>query len=240
MSALEAIAIIPSAGQGRRMGAGAKKNYLPLLGKPVIAYTLLAFEASPLISSIVAVVSAGDEEYFRQDIVLRHGFGKVSRIIAGGAERQSSVANALKCIEGYGGVIAVHDGARPLVTHELIERTVREASESGAAVCAVRPKDTVKTGRGNIVAGTIDRAGLWSVQTPQAFRAPILFEAFRKAGEDGFSSTDESSLVERLGVEVRVVEGSYENIKITTREDLVTAGCILMARGGASTPNERT
>ncbi|MEK7680237.1 MAG: 2-C-methyl-D-erythritol 4-phosphate cytidylyltransferase, partial [Deltaproteobacteria bacterium] len=121
MSALEAIAIIPSAGQGRRMGAGAKKNYLPLLNKPVITYTLQAFEASPLVRSIVVVVCPGDEESFRQDIVLRHGITKVSKIIAGGAERQSSVANALRAIEGYGNVIAVHDGARPLVTPEIIE-----------------------------------------------------------------------------------------------------------------------
>lgn len=235
MSALEAIAIIPSAGQGRRMGPGAAKNYLPLLNKPVIAYTLKAFEASPLIISIVAVVSPGDEESFRQGIVLQHGIiRKAVRIIAGGAERQSSVANALKTIEGYSGVIAVHDGARPLVTPALIERTIKEAAKSGAAICAVRPKDTVKTGRDNIVTGTIDRAGLWSVQTPQAFRAPLLFEAFRKAGEDGFSSTDESALVERLGIEVRVVEGSYENIKITTKEDLIIAECILMARGNTS------
>ncbi|MBI5237874.1 MAG: 2-C-methyl-D-erythritol 4-phosphate cytidylyltransferase [Deltaproteobacteria bacterium] len=217
------------------MGPGAAKNYLPLLNKPVIAYTLKAFEASPLIISIVAVVSPGDEESFRQGIVLQHGIiRKAVRIIAGGAERQSSVANALKTIEGYSGVIAVHDGARPLVTPALIERTIKEAAKSGAAICAVRPKDTVKTGRDNIVTGTIDRAGLWSVQTPQAFRAPLLFEAFRKAGEDGFSSTDESALVERLGIEVRVVEGSYENIKITTKEDLIIAECILMARGNTS------
>ena len=234
MSALEAIAIIPSAGQGRRMGAGAKKNYLPLLNKPVITYTLQAFEASPLVRSIVVVVCPGDEESFRQDIVLRHGITKVSKIIAGGAERQSSVANALRAIEGYGNVIAVHDGARPLVTPEIIERTIREAARFGAAICAVRPKDTIKTGRDNIVTGTIDRAGLWSVQTPQAFRASILFEAFRKADEDGFSATDESALVERLGIEVRVVEGSYENIKITTKEDLNIAECILRARGGAA------
>ncbi len=216
------------------MGAGAKKNYLPLLNKPVITYTLQAFEASPLVRSIVVVVCPGDEESFRQDIVLRHGITKVSKIIAGGAERQSSVANALRAIEGYGNVIAVHDGARPLVTPEIIERTIREAARFGAAICAVRPKDTIKTGRDNIVTGTIDRAGLWSVQTPQAFRASILFEAFRKADEDGFSATDESALVERLGIEVRVVEGSYENIKITTKEDLNIAECILRARGGAA------
>lgn len=232
MSDLEAIAIIPSAGQGRRMGA--KKNYLPILDMPVIAYTLKAFETSPLVSSIVVAVSPGDEESFQQDIVLRHGITKAVRIIAGGRERQSSVANALKAIEGYGNVIAVHDGARPLVTADIIERTIREAAKTGAAICAVRPKDTVKTGRDNVVTGTIDRAGLWSVQTPQAFRAHILFEAFRKADEDGFSATDESALVERLGIEVSVVEGSYENIKITTKEDLNIAECILMARGAPS------
>lgn len=227
---LKTLAIIPSAGSGARMGA--KKNYLPLAGKPVLAHTIAAFESSPVIDSIITVVPKGDEAYVLETIVRPCGFKKVSRIIAGGKERQDSVGCALNDIadKGYG-VILVHDGARPLVTADIIENAVREAASNGGAVCAVPVKDTIKEAEGDRVRRTVPRDALYSVQTPQAFRADILLKAFRKAEEEGFIGTDESSLVEKAGFEVRIVKGSYENIKITTAEDMDIAECILKRRG---------
>ncbi|MBI5343917.1 MAG: 2-C-methyl-D-erythritol 4-phosphate cytidylyltransferase, partial [Deltaproteobacteria bacterium] len=196
--------------------------------------TIQAFEDCPLIDSIIAVAPQGDELTVLEDIVRPGGFIKILRIIAGGNVRQDSVGKALKEIEGRGfDVIIVHDGARPLVSRKAIEETLREASSSGAAVCAVPVKETIKEAEGGFVKRTVPRATLWSVQTPQAFKAGVLIEAFKKAEEDGFIGTDESSLVERAGFKVRVVEGSYENIKITTPEDMDIAECILKRRAGA-------
>lgn len=222
------LAIIPSAGMGRRMGS-MKKNYLSLLDKPVLAHTLAAFEASVEVDSVLIVAHPSDEDYCRTEIIARYGFKKVLRIIPGGAERQDSVWNGLKESAGFD-MIAVHDGARPLVTTDIIDRTIRAAKEHGAAIAAVAVKDTIKESLDGFISRTIPREALVSVQTPQAFRRAALMEAFEKARADGFLGTDESSLAERAGQRVKVVEGSYENIKITTREDMLFAECILKNR----------
>lgn len=235
------VAIIPSGGLGLRMGLNPlrglspfegekKKNYLPLLGRPILAHTIAALEDSQSISSIIIAVTPGDEAFCLTEIVEKQGFTKVVSVVAGGLERQDSVWHAINAIAGDFDIIAVHDGARPLVTMAIIERTVAEATTTGAAICAVRVKDTIKNVKDGQVTGTIPRGGLWSVQTPQAFRAELLIDAFKRAEADGFTGTDESSLVERLGVNVSVVEGSYENIKITTPEDLALARFILESR----------
>jgi len=226
------VAIIPSAGMGRRMGSR-KKNYLTLLDRPVLAHTLAAFENAASIQSVIIVVPPEDELFCRDEIVSRYGFKKVIAIVAGGAERQDSVKNGIKAAGSGFRLIAVHDGARPLVTPDIIDRTVEAALEHGAAIAAVPVKDTVKESSGGFVRRTVPREALLSVQTPQAFSRETLEEAFKKAGEDGFTGTDESSLVERAGFAVRVVEGSYENIKITTPEDMAFAECILKKRLGA-------
>jgi len=220
------LAIIPSGGMGRRMGSR-KKNYLLLNGVPALARALGAFEASGLITAVMVVVPAGDEEFCRNEIVERHSLKKVIGVTAGGPERQDSVYNGIRAAGGGWDYIVVHDGARPLVTPETIEDTLRAARRSGCAISAVRVKDTVKEVSEGLVKRTIPRDNLWSAQTPQAFRAEILSKAFEAAARDGFRATDESSLVERLGFEVTVVEGSYENIKITTGEDIAVAGRIL-------------
>jgi len=226
------VAIIPSAGMGRRMGSR-KKNYLTLLGRPVLAHTLEAFERSASIDSVVVVVPAGDEAFCRNEIVSKYGFKKVAAVVAGGAERQDSVSNGIKAAGGGASIIAVHDGARPLVTPEVIERVIAAACEHGAAIAAVPVKDTIKEASGGFVRRTVPRGNLLSVQTPQAFSAGVLIQAFKKALEDGFTGTDESSLVERTGVAVKAVEGSYENMKITTPEDMDFAECVLNKRSGA-------
>ena len=236
---IRAAVVIPAAGRGQRMGSpgatGAKsKNYLPLLRRPVLVHTLAAFEASFLVSEIVLVVAPPDIEYCSEEIVSGHNIKKVVKIIGGGSERQDSVANGLKVLSEAGkdfDVILVHDGARCLVTIELIEEVIRAAYEDGAAIAAVAVKDTIKQvdecGR---VESTLKRESLRAVQTPQAFRADIISKAYEEAATDGFFGTDSSSLVEEMGVEVRVVEGSYENIKITTADDLLLAEKILLSR----------
>lgn len=220
------MAVIPSGGMGRRMGSQ-RKNYLPLNGAPVLARALGPFEASALVTAVVVVVGAGDEEFCRREIVDRHSFKKVVSVTAGGPERQDSVYNGVRAAGGAWDYVVVHDGARPLVTIEVIEDTLRAAFCSGCAVSAVRVKDTVKEVSGGVVKRTLPRDLLWAVHTPQAFRADILSKALEAAARDGFQGTDESSLVERLGFDVAVVEGSYENIKITTGGDMALAGCIL-------------
>ncbi len=208
---------------------GRKKNYLKLLDRPVLAHTVGVFEECPLIDSIILVVPLPDIEFCREEIVKKYGFRKVLEVVAGGAERQDSVRNGLKRASDAG-IILVHDGARPLVTFRIVEDTIKAAHETGGAIAAVPVKDTIKEVAGGAVARTVPREALVSAQTPQAFRAGILLKAFKKAAEDGFLGTDESSIVERTGERVAVVEGSYENIKITTVEDLGIAEGILKKR----------
>ena len=226
------VALIPSAGKGVRMGSG-PKIYLDLLGKPLLAHTLLAFEKSAFVDSIIVVAPPGQTERCARDIIRPLGLKKVMHVLDGGSVRQDSVAAALSVAAKGFDIIAVHDGARPLVTEELIERVIKGAIRWGAAVPAVEMKDTVKEVSRSTVKRTVERDTLRGVQTPQAFRTELLVEAFERAAEEGFTGTDEAALVERLGVKVRAVEGSYENIKITTPEDMLVAECILRNRPGA-------
>jgi 2-C-methyl-D-erythritol 4-phosphate cytidylyltransferase len=226
---IKAVAVIPSAGMGQRLGTR-KKNYIELDGRPVLAHTLSAFEKSPLVGGVVLVVPASDEDYCRREIVKRFGFKKVLNVIAGGRERQDSVGCALGVLGSDWDVVLVHDGARPLVTACIIEKTIRAAFLEGAAITAVALKDTVKEVKDGKVRRTVERDKLRSVQTPQAFRLDLIKKAHEKALDEGFLGTDDSSLVERLGKKVTVIEGSYENIKITTEEDILLAEGLLRRR----------
>lgn len=226
--------IIPAAGRGARMGTPGKKSksYLPLLGSPVLVHTLKPFEASELVTDIVLVVAPSDIDYCRDEIVRRYSFKKVNFVVGGGSERQDSVANGLKALSDDYDIILVHDGARCLVTVKIIEDCINAAGELGSAVAAVPVKDTIKEiNSEGTVEKTLDRHTLRAVQTPQAFRSEIIREAFSIAVEDGFLGTDSSSLVERFGGEVAIVPGSYENVKLTTADDLLLAEKILLSRG---------
>lgn len=209
-----------------------KKNLLLLDGKPVLVHTLEALEASSLVKEIVLVVAEDDIKSCKVDIVEAFGLKKVSAVVAGGAERQDSVTNGLAAVSDGVDIIAVHDGARAFVTRKVIEETIIAAYENGAAICAVPLKDTIKelSESGKMVRRTVPRESLCAVQTPQAFRPDIIRRAYEEAAEDGFFGTDSSSLVERLGIEVAVTSGDYENIKITTPEDLDLAARILERR----------
>lgn len=224
------IVVIPSAGFGSRMGHR-KKNYIKLLGKPVLAHTLAPFESCNHIDSIIIVVPHTDEAYCARYIVKKYGFTKVAAIVAGGTERQYSVSNGIAAALRFApSIIMVHDGARPLVTESIIEETLRAARRCGAAICAVPVKDTIKESCSGYVKATIVRDALRTVQTPQAFTRKIIVEAHKRAKEDGVLCTDDSALVERIGAKVRIVSGSYENIKITTPEDLAVAASIMRSR----------
>lgn len=223
------VVVIPSAGLGRRMGAG-KKNFSLILGKPVLAHTLYPFEACPLVDAIILVIKPEDRDYCVKEVVERYGFKKVCAIVDGGAERQDSVANGLAAIKDGADVIVVHDGARPLATPDIIEAAINKAASEGAAIVAVPVKDTIKEVSDGLVVRTLPRQSLWAVQTPQAFKVDIIRRAHEAARRDGFYGTDEAALVERLGMNVSIVAGSYENLKITTDEDLIVATAILEKR----------
>jgi len=220
-------ALIPAAGGGARMGGGTSKLLARLGGVPVLARTLLAFEREPAVDDIVLAVRPGDQEAI-EELIAGAGIRKVRALVPGGAERQDSVRLALASAAARGaGIVMVHDGARPFVEGELIANVAAAALASGAAIAAVRPKDTVKLSGGDETLSTPDRASSWLAQTPQAFRTEILLEAMEKAARDQFLGTDDAALVERLGRRIVIIEGSYRNLKITTPEDMGIAEILL-------------
>lgn len=219
--------IVAAAGQGKRLGAGSNKVFLPLNDKPILAYTLAVAELSPLINEVLVVTRPEDILRCKQ-VVTRGGYRKVREIIPGGAARQDSIFAGLKAIPATTDWVAVHDGARPFLTLELLERVIMAARVTGAAIAALPVKETVKQSDGQgLVTATLERQHLWSVQTPQVFRYDWLMEAYRKANINGWRATDDAALVEKTGKPVKIVPGEEANIKITTPGDLVMARAIL-------------
>ncbi|MBQ7330703.1 MAG: 2-C-methyl-D-erythritol 4-phosphate cytidylyltransferase [Oscillospiraceae bacterium] len=212
-------AVIVAAGSASRMG-GIDKVMAPLGGEPMIVKTARAFQQCDAIKEIVIVT--------RQDLLipvmdLCHAFDKVKMVLVGGSSRQESVAKGLNALSDKVKLAAIHDGARPLVSWQVIDRTVRAANTYGAAAPGIPVKDTIKVVRGGIIAQTPDRSQLQAVQTPQVFDIDLLKAAMKKAEEDGAQVTDDCSVVERIGMSVRMVEGDERNIKITTPLDLKIA-----------------
>ena len=224
-------AIILAAGLGKRMQAGQNKQFIELRGQSVLTHTLNVFAAIPEIEKIVLVVRHGEEEIC-QKMIPPAALAKTI-MTCGGKERQDSVYNGIKAISWECDYILIHDGARPLVTEEVIRRTLDAAQNHGAAVCAVPVKDTIKQvdENGNVLA-TIPRHTLRAVQTPQVFRADLIRQAYDYAYARNYYGTDDASLLEYMGAEVKIVTGDYENIKITTPEDILTAEQILKKRAG--------
>lgn len=211
--------ILPAAGAGTRMGGRTPKQFLKLSGTSIVRATTERFARHPAVASIVVVAPPAHVRRTRE-LLRALPFPGSLAVVEGGRERQESVALGLRAIVGAPDVIVVHDAVRPFVTRSLIDAVLAAACEHGAAICAVPVKETLKRVIGDVVEETVDRTVLWSVQTPQAFRAALLREAHDKARRDGFVGTDEAVLVERLGERVRVVPGLETNVKITTREDL--------------------
>jgi 2-C-methyl-D-erythritol 4-phosphate cytidylyltransferase len=221
-------AIIPAAGSGTRIGGEVKKQFLPLKGKPIIVHTLQQFEHCSDIDEVAMAIPESAMSDM-ESIVARYRLHKVSKMMMGGKKRQDSVYNVLNRLTlKDSDIVLVHDGVRPFIETKRMTHLLKVCKEFDAAVLAVQPKDTIRRSTGGgFFDQTLDRTALWQVQTPQAFRAKLLVKAFEKARNDKFYSTDEAALVERLGVKVRIVEGNYDNIKITTLEDLELGVLIL-------------
>jgi len=225
--------ILPAAGLGTRMGRSSpekfgtsRKQFMLLDGSPILLHTIRRFVASPSVTEIVVALRAEDSDW-AAELIGSEGFAKPVRLVQGGDSRQQSVENALTSIEADTDLVAVHDAVRPFIEIETIEKAIAEASATGAAIVGIVPVDTVKQVHLNKVRATIPRERLMLAQTPQVFRYDLLRNAFDKAREDGFIGTDESSLVERLDVDVHVVPGSDRNIKITRPSDMELARLFL-------------
>jgi len=221
-------AVVVAAGASERMG-GDNKMFAKLLGVPVLVRTLRALGESEYIDEIVVVAREEDLEAVA-DLCGKYGVKKISKVVCGGPERLDSALIGVYEASPKAKLIAVHDGARPLVTREIIDEAVKRAAAVPAVAPAVPVQDTVKRAKGGIVSETLDRAELFAVQTPQVFQAVVLKGALQNAKEKGLKITDDCMAAEAMGVAVRLTHGSFENIKITTPTDLVLAGAILEAR----------
>lgn len=227
---MNVIAVIAAAGQGRRMGAGKNKQFLSLAGRPVLAWCLEAFAASETVDGLVVVVRPGEEERFAREVQPAVALEKPLAVVAGGAERQDSVRRGIAAAPAEAEIILVHDGARPLVTPQLIDRVVEAARRHGAAIPVLPVSDTIKRiGPDGAVVETLDRQELRAVQTPQGFRAGWLREAHERARKEGRLATDDAALLEGVHP-VATVAGEYSNFKLTSPEDLILAEAVLEAR----------
>lgn len=236
------VAIIAAAGRGTRMGGGQQaKQFRELAGIPIIIHTLKRFEQSQTIGEVIVVVSSRDVSAVL-DLTAEYRVGKLTRVVAGAETRTASVWRGLQEVPPAAEVVAVHDGVRPFVAPEEIDRTVRAAATCGAAILAARVIDTIKEAdAGGRVARTLERAGLWQAQTPQCFRLELLRRAYERAMAEGVEATDDSALVERLGVAVSIVEGSARNIKITSPQDIMLAEILIgRSRESGFSPCEST
>jgi 2-C-methyl-D-erythritol 4-phosphate cytidylyltransferase len=223
-------AVIVAAGSSRRMGFD--KLFARLGGKPVVAHSIAAFEKSPEIGEIILVTQA-EKKPLLEDLIRQEGWKKVTQIIEGGPERHLSVWRGLQAVDAKAGFVAIHDGARPLTTPGVIERCLALAREKGAACVASPIPDTVKRASDTgLVVESVDRAGLWAMQTPQVFSTPIILQAYAAIISAGELVTDEVSAVQRMGVNIALLRNDEWNFKITIPRDLELAGHVLATRAG--------
>ncbi len=221
----ETVAIITAAGSGTRMGTGQAKQFLDLHGRPLLAATLEPFQKCRAVDAIILVAPSKDMDFCRTEIVEAFEFYKVKKVVPGGERRQDSVRSGIEATNGEYDLVLIHDGVRPLIDETLIESVIEKAETHRAVITALPVKETVKevTGLGEVVK-TYDRNRVWLVQTPQVFRYKDIAAAHQKALIEGWEeATDDSLLVERIGIPVNVIEGSERNIKVTTPNDLELA-----------------
>ena len=210
------------------MQSRTSKQYLHLNGLPILVHTLRKFQMSPAIDAIFLVVPPGDMDSVRASIVEKHGLFKVTKILPGGRERQDSVHSGINALESDVDIVIIHDAVRPFIAEALIRAAVLEAARSGAAVVAVPARETIKIcGDEKRVVYTPARDQVWLTQTPQAFQREIIAQSYQAAAKDGFYGTDDAVLAERIGFGVTVIPGSYDNIKITTEDDLLMAETLM-------------
>lgn len=233
---VKVFAIVPAAGKGKRFGPSASKPFQNLISKPLIIWSLKALEDVIDIVEIIPVLKVEDMEYGR-NVFEDYGLSKIKRIAPGGKERQDSVYNGLKLIENTNCIVLIHDGVRPLIDKSLIEGMIKQMSwilqkkeQCDGIVLGVPLKDTIKVAEDGIVKKTLRRDSLWAIQTPQVFSYRNIFSAYERAMKEEFYSTDDTAIVERYGGKIKIVMGSYRNIKITTPEDLAIAEYFLSER----------
>ena len=227
------MAIVLAAGRGRRMESDVQKQYMEVNGKPLLYYALDAFERS-IVDGVVLVTGHDEQEYCRREIVERYGFSKVEQIVEGGKERYHSVYEGLKAI-GDCDYVLIHDGARPCIDERIIGDAIHGAKEYSACVVGMPVKDTIKVADVHGYADqTPDRSKLWMIQTPQAFSFDVIYQAYTQlflSEENQCNITDDAMVVERMtGIKVKLIQGSYENIKVTTPEDILLAETLLKRR----------
>ncbi len=230
-------ALFPAAGKGRRMGGDKNKILMELNGIPIILHTLRRFAECRSVDYFVVIV--GKNEVDEINHILEDEELPPYKIVIGGSERQYSVANGLKALPENTDVVLIHDAARPFVTVDTIERVIDAVKTYGAAIAAFPEKNTVKVVENGIITSTPEREKLWAATTPQGFQTKIIKEAYNRAIEDNFLGTDDSSLVERLGKSVHIIEDSYENFKITTKSDLKMAEYMLRGEDSAFLAHNR-
>jgi 2-C-methyl-D-erythritol 4-phosphate cytidylyltransferase len=218
---VKTIAIIPAGGSGKRMGSGLSKQYLMLDGVPILVHTLRKFEGTPIIDNVILVVPEDYIEYSRREIVEKYRLSKVGSVLAGGEKRQDSVKRGIDAVGDDADIVVIHDGVRPFISENLINVSVIKALEERAVSLGVPVLDTVKSvDNDGLIEKTVDRKYLWLTQTPQTFKREVIKIAYQTAYEDNFYGTDDAALVERTGIKVRMIMGSYDNIKITNPENL--------------------
>lgn len=225
-------AVILAAGKGSRMKLDMNKQFLMVKDKPIIAYTLLAFDKCEEIDEIIVVTAFDELELFQSNILDKYEFSKVKKLIVGGAERQQSAYNGIKAVNPGSDIILIHDGARPFVSKQTIADCIEQARLYGAVSAGMPSKDTIKlVDESGMVTDTPDRGRVWLTQTPQAFKKEIITKAHEQAITKGILGTDDAMLVELAGYKVKMVSASYENIKITTPEDISIAEVLVNANG---------
>jgi 2-C-methyl-D-erythritol 4-phosphate cytidylyltransferase len=218
------IAIIVAAGQGRRLKSAVPKPLVKIGKFPAIIYSLSVLNKHPQIDEIIVVVNAVNRAKITR-LIQKGSFKKVKHFVLGGKRRQDSVYNGLGMVNTRNDWVLIHDAARPFIDRTMISKVILAAKKTGSAIVGIRPRATIKlAGKNNLVAETLDRDRLWEVQTPQVFKKELILQAYKKYGTG--KVTDDASLIEKLGADVVVVAGSYQNIKITTGEDLLFAGLI--------------
>lgn len=225
MNNVKCTVIIPAAGKGKRMKNDKSKQYIELDGKPILAYTIDVFEKCNEIQNIILVVGKDEVDYCRKEIVEKYNYQKIIAILEGGKERQDSVYEGIKKVPEDSDIVLIHDGARPFIGAEQIKQTIDDGIKYGACVLGVKVKDTIKVvDDDNNIVDTPNRNNLWAIQTPQTFKKELIALAYQKAQNDNYCATDDSMLVEKyLDIKIKIVEGLYSNIKITTIEDLIIA-----------------
>lgn len=214
------IVIIVCSGIGKRMNSSIPKQFIKIKEKPIICYTIDKFENCSNIDEIIVVVNEEYIEFFKQNIVIKYGYKKITKIVKGGKERLNSVYNGINVIDEKDSIILIHDGVRPFIEEKDIVNIIKKTIKYDACVLGVKVKDTIKVCENNIIKNTPNRDNIWIAQTPQAFKYNIIKKAYDIAIKENKLATDDASLVEELGYNVIMIEGDYNNIKITTQEDL--------------------